>query len=95
MSIGGEIETYVKFGLILISYAWDFNSTFNSAAKTLLLVNHKQTILESIETSYAMYWGWNKNIYILILGLFSYPFLEVLIGGSILSQTGHAWGLGT
>jgi len=33
--------------------------------------------------------------YILILGLFSYPFLEVLIGGSILSQTGHAWGLGT
>jgi hypothetical protein len=26
-------------------------------AETLLLVNHKQTTLESIETSYSVYWG--------------------------------------
>jgi len=47
----------IKFGLILISFALGFNLRFNSVAETLLLVNHMQTILESIETSYSVYWG--------------------------------------
>jgi hypothetical protein len=55
--IGGKIASYIKLGLILISFAWGFNSRFNSAAETLLLVNHKKTTLESIETSYYVYWG--------------------------------------
>jgi len=41
-SIGGEITSYVKFGLILIFFSWGFNLRFNSAAETLLFVNHKQ-----------------------------------------------------
>jgi hypothetical protein len=49
-SIGGVIASYVKFCIILISFAWGFNSRFNSTVETLLLVNHKQTTLESIET---------------------------------------------
>ena len=62
MSIEGEIATYVKFRLILISFAWGFNLRFNSAAETLPLVNHKQTTLESIETSYSIYWVWYRIV---------------------------------
>jgi hypothetical protein len=32
-----------------------FEGRFNSAAETQFLVNHKQTILELIETSYSVY----------------------------------------
>jgi hypothetical protein len=38
--IGCDIALYVKFGIILILFAWGFNSRFNSAAETLFLVNH-------------------------------------------------------
>jgi hypothetical protein len=54
-SIGGEISSYVKFKIILILFTWGFNSRFNSAVETLLLVNHKKNTLESIETSYSVY----------------------------------------
>jgi hypothetical protein len=63
LSIGGDFATYIKFGLMLISFAWGFNSRFNFAAETLLLMNHKQTTLESIKTSYVVYWGWDRTIY--------------------------------
>jgi len=45
-SIGDDIASYVKFGLILILFAWGFNSRLNSAVETLLFVNHKQNTLE-------------------------------------------------
>jgi hypothetical protein len=61
--IGGKIASYIKLGLILISFAWGFNSRFNSAAETLLLVNHKKTTLESIWTSYSVYRGLYCTIY--------------------------------
>jgi len=62
-SIGGDIASDVKFGLILMLLTWGFNLRFNSAAETLLLVNHKQTTLESIETSYYVYWVWYRIVY--------------------------------
>jgi hypothetical protein len=40
-----------------------FEGWFNFAAETQLLVNHKQTTLKSIETSYYIYWGWDRIIY--------------------------------
>jgi len=61
-STGGEIASYVKVGLILILFAWGFNLRFNSAAETLLLMNHKQTNLVSIETSYSIYWGCDRIV---------------------------------
>jgi len=57
MFIGDEIVSYVKVGPILISFALDFNSRFNSAAETLFLVNHKQITLDSIENPYSIYLG--------------------------------------
>jgi hypothetical protein len=55
-SIGGEIASYVKFGLILILFAWGFNSRFNSTAETLLLVN-----------PYANHLGINWNFILCLL----------------------------
>jgi len=40
-----------------------FEGWFNSATETQILVNHKQTTLESLETSYFDYWGWDRAIY--------------------------------
>jgi hypothetical protein len=57
----GEIASYIKLRLILISFA--FNSRFNSATETQLLVNHRQTTSEFIETSNYVYWGWDRIIY--------------------------------
>jgi hypothetical protein len=67
-----------------------FEGWFNSAAETQLLVNHKQTTLESIKTSYFVYPG-EITPYI----KFRYRLRKVLIGGSILPQTDHTRGLGT
>jgi Cft2 family RNA processing exonuclease len=36
LPIGGDIALYVKFGHILISFAWVFNSRFNFAAKNTI-----------------------------------------------------------
>jgi hypothetical protein len=44
-------------------FAWGFNSRFNSAVETLLLVNHKQITSESIATSYYVYWKWDCIIF--------------------------------
>jgi len=60
--IWGEITSYVKFGLVMILFAWGFNSRLNSAAETLLFMNHKQTTLDQIEISYSVYWGLDHNI---------------------------------
>jgi hypothetical protein len=56
LSTGGDTP-YIKFGLILTSFAWGFNSRFNSIAEIQLLVNYKLTTSESIETLYSVYWG--------------------------------------
>jgi hypothetical protein len=88
--LGVRLHHISILGLFFISFAWGSNSRFNSALETQLLVNHTQKTLESIETSYFVYWGWNRTIYIYIyilnLSLFWYCFLEVLIWGSILPQ---------
>jgi hypothetical protein len=44
--IWGEIASYVKFGLVLIFFAWGFNSRLNFAAETLLFMYHKKNTLE-------------------------------------------------
>jgi len=81
--LGVRLHHISILGLFFISFAWGSNSRFNSALETQLLVNHKQKTLESIETSYFVYWGWNRTIYIyiyiyikfeLILILFSWGF---------------------
>jgi len=57
MSIGGDIVSYIKYRIILITIYWGVNSRFNFVAETQLLVNHKQTTSKSIETLYSIYWG--------------------------------------
>jgi len=61
--IGCDIALYVKFGIILILFAWGFNSRFNSAAETLFLVNHMPIASESIENPYYIYSWWYCNTY--------------------------------
>jgi hypothetical protein len=56
LSNGGEIALYVKCKLILISFASGFNLRFNFTVQTQLLVNYKKITLESIKTSYSVYW---------------------------------------
>jgi hypothetical protein len=78
--LGMRSHHMLNLGLFWYFVAWGFNSRFNSAAETLLLVNYKPTTLESIETSYSVYWDdiapYIKFWLILILakGGFNYRF---------------------
>jgi len=43
--------------------SWNLKDHSIFTAETKLLVNHKHTTSESIETSYSVYWGWDRIIY--------------------------------
>ena len=45
-----------------IEITWNLRDHLIFAAETQLLVNHKQTTSESFETSYSVYWGWDRII---------------------------------
>jgi hypothetical protein len=75
-----------KKGFHLVNVSNHINSIYKKKRldEKQLIVNHMQTASKSIETSYPVYWGWDRTI--LNWGLFSYHLLEILIGGSILPQ---------
>jgi len=44
----------------MISFAWGFNSRFDSTVEKQLLENYKQITSAAIATSYSVYWGWDR-----------------------------------
>ena len=89
-SIGVDIESYLKFGLILILISWGFVSKFISAAETLpswTLTKH-----------FKIHWNFTFYVLgsilndILNLGLFGNWILEFTIGGLFLPKFDHTRG---